>query len=672
MQIRLAVLCPFLALIVLMPFATQTASAQNVVTPPPIADFFRKPRLEQPLLSPDGKYIAVTVRTDDDVAKLATMELADPKNIRIVGGFADADVGMYRWANNDWLIFSSTGGQEGDVRDKPGRGLWSVNRDGSDQRQLIYVDFDNTQTGSNIKSRILEPDWGFQRVVMDGSGDIIVHHVFGSTTHQLARVTLGRLNVQSGVLKMIDTGTKSPAKQWYVDPKGRPWAYTALEDNVIRNYLRDANGEWQLWQEGKYTEYTVDEPIYGDDAGTILVGKTGANGALELFKVDPKTLKRDAQPLISTPGYDFEGHFINNPADGKLVGFQFETDAPGTAWFVPAMKAAQVAVDKLLPGRANLLQCARCTDADPVILVSSFSGTVPGEFFQFDIKAGQLLAIGSRMPWIQPAQMAQREYTTVKARDGLEFPMLVTRPRGKAAAPRPAVMLVHGGPYVRGTHWRWEAMAQFLASRGYVVLEPEYRGSMGYGWDLFHAGWKQWGLAMQDDVTDALQMAVSKGWVDAKRVCIAGASYGGYAVLMGMIKDPDLYRCGVSWIGVTDLGYLGSLDWSDASDEYRNYSLKTLVGDAETDADQFARTSPLKRAAELKKPLILAYGGKDRRVPMKHGLDFRDAVTAGGNKQVEWIFYEDEGHGWRRLTNNIDFWGRVEKLLGRTIGDAGP
>jgi len=669
MSVRFAAL---LAALALLPLAPSAALAQGAAAAPPVADFFRKPQLDRPKLSPDGKYIAITVRDTEDVAKLATMELANPKNIRVVGGFADGDVGGYEWVDNEWLIYSSTGGQEGDVRDLAGRGLWSVARDGSDGRQLISPNFGSTQVSSAIVSRVLDPNWTFMSVVMNQSGEIIVGHLLGTSSNDLSSIRLGRLNVHSGVLKTIDTGAKAAAKQWYVDPKGRPWAYTAEKDDITRHYLRNADGEWQLWQEGKTSEFEVDSPVYADDTGTILIGRTGAGGVVELFKLDPKTLQRSAQPLVSTPGYDFEGDFVNDKDNGKLVGINFETDAPDTIWFVPAMKAAQAAVDKLLPGRINILQCALCTTNQPVIAVSSFSATQPGEFYQYDAATQQVQFIGASRPWIQPAQMGRRDYVRVKARDGLEFPMLVTQPRGKAGAPRPTIMLVHGGPHVRGTHWSWEGMAQFLASRGYVVLEPEFRGSTGYGWNLFHAGWKQWGLAMQDDVTDALHWAVDKGWVDASRVCIAGASYGGYAVLMGMIKDPDLYRCGIDWVGVTDLGYWTGLDWSDTGDEYRKYGSKVLVGDPAKDAEQFARTSPLKRAAEIKAPLLLAYGGKDQRVPMKHGLDFRDAVTAGGNKQVEWIFYGDEGHGWHRLSNNIDFWTRVEKFLARNIGDASP
>jgi dipeptidyl aminopeptidase/acylaminoacyl peptidase len=199
-----------------------------------------------------------------------------------------------------------------------------------------------------------------------------------------------------------------------------------------------------------------------------------------------------------------------------------------------------------------------------------------------------------------------------------------------------------------------------------MVIEPEFRGSEGYGFKLFRAGWKQWGLAMQDDVADAVQWAVKQGWVDGKRVCIAGASYGGYATLMGLVRNGDLYQCGVAWVAVTDISLMYSIYWSDTSEEAKNYSMPLLIGDPVADAAQFKQTSPLEQAAKVNKPLLLAYGGADVRVPIKHGSEFRDAVGRT-NKDVQWVVYPEEGHGWRMLETEVDFWTRVEKFLGRYL-----
>jgi dipeptidyl aminopeptidase/acylaminoacyl peptidase len=202
------------------------------------------------------------------------------------------------------------------------------------------------------------------------------------------------------------------------------------------------------------------------------------------------------------------------------------------------------------------------------------------------------------------------------------------------------------------------------------VLEPEFRGSTGFGARHFTAGWKQWGLAMQDDLADGARWAIAQGIAAPGRICIAGASYGGYATLMGLARDPDLYQCGVEWSGVTDIKLMYTGTWnkdSDLPDEYKQFGMPLMIGDPAKDADQLKATSPIEQAGRIKAPLLMAYGGADRRVPLFHGLRFRDAVKRS-NPDVEWIEYPEEGHGWSVPADRIDFWGRVEKFLDRHIG----
>jgi dipeptidyl aminopeptidase/acylaminoacyl peptidase len=238
--------------------------------------------------------------------------------------------------------------------------------------------------------------------------------------------------------------------------------------------------------------------------------------------------------------------------------------------------------------------------------------------------------------------------------------MHVTKPAGKG--PWPTVVLLHGGPWVRGGSWEWTAESQFLASRGYLVLEPEFRGSDGYGQKHLRAGFKQWGLAMQDDVADATRWAIDKKLADPQRICLAGASYGGYATLMGLIRDPDLYRCGVAWAAVTDIDLMYGISWSDLSESWKQYGMPTMIGDRVKDAAQLAQTSPLKQAERLKQPLLLAFGAADERVPIDHGTRFRDAVGKT-NPNVSWVVYNGEGHGFYKPENRFDFYERMEKFL---------
>jgi dipeptidyl aminopeptidase/acylaminoacyl peptidase len=266
--------------------------------------------------------------------------------------------------------------------------------------------------------------------------------------------------------------------------------------------------------------------------------------------------------------------------------------------------------------------------------------------------------------------MGRQEPIRYKARDGLEIPGLLTLPPGGVRKNLPMVVLVHGGPWVRGASWGWNPQSQFLASRGYAVLQVEFRGSTGFGIRHFEAGLKQWGLGMQNDIADGTRWAIDQGIADPRRICIAGSSYGGYATLMGLVNDPDLYRCGIDWIGVTDIELMYTGTWfskSDASPGYLRYGMPVLIGDPVKDAAQLKATSPIQQAARIQQPLLLAYGKEDRRVPIYHGKKFYSAVTRT-NKQVEWVAYGGEGHGWSLPKNRIDFWQRVERFLDKHIG----
>ena len=305
---------------------------------------------------------------------------------------------------------------------------------------------------------------------------------------------------------------------------------------------------------------------------------TDSGGGGELRVWNPATGRPDDPPLLTTPGFSGDALPVRERDSGAVVGLHLEVDALTTHWFGEAMQGVQAEVDARLPGRVNILSCRPC-DKPRVVLVSSYSDVQPGEFFLYRPAEKRWQALGEARPDIDPKRMALLDFHRTRARDGRDLPLWVTRPAAAASGPAPAVVLVHGGPYMRGKAWGWDGDAQFLASRGWVVIEPEFRGSLGFGKAHYRAGWKQWGLAMQDDVSDALKFAVDQGWVDPARVCIVGASYGGYSALMGLIKDPAQYRCGVAFAAVTDIRHKFDMFWSDAPRAYRRHGLPHLLGD---------------------------------------------------------------------------------------------
>jgi dipeptidyl aminopeptidase/acylaminoacyl peptidase len=352
---------------------------------------------------------------------------------------------------------------------------------------------------------------------------------------------------------------------------------------------------------------------------------------------------------------------IFNRAKRALVGINYEGDKPGYVWLDPDLARLQKTVDQALPDTFNAIQIANENPHRAV--VTAYSDVKAGALFLLDVDKLTLSELAKTRPWLDPKQMAERKPLRYTARDGLEIPAYLTLPSGSADKKPPLVVVIHGGPWVRGFTWGFDTFAQFFASRGYAVLEPDFRGSAGHGWKLLSAGFKQWGLAMQDDITDGVEWLIKRDIVDKDRICLFGGSYGGYATLWGLIKTPDLYRCGVAYVAVTDLNLLLDFDWSDLTrSNFLDFGAKDVIGDPQKEAEKFRSVSPLVNAEKLKAPVLLAYGGRDGRVPIKHGKELRAALDKYG-KTYEWVVYDDEGHGFNKDENRFDFYRRVDAFL---------
>ena len=632
---------------------------------PPAAHFFENPSFGGPVLSPNARQLALRVSGKGTRERLAVLDIAT-NTAKVVSSFQSIDIDQIRWISDDRLVFTTIDRTTapGDVRHGPG--LYAVNRDGSGFRQLASRTTILSSGGFNpllSPYARLQPQPGKQN-----SEYIYVTLPTFSTIPNVEFVDLLKVNTLNGRF----TTVRRPAatRSFMLDHQGEPRLAVSVEKDLAIIYYRDpGNDTWRalhsssLYAGGGYT------PIgFGPD-GTLYARAHHGADKLGAFTVDLATGKLSSLPVITLKGYDFTGNLITSAT--AVLGVTYNSESQGVHWLDAPMAEIQKTLDAKLPDTVNLIMLAARPET-PTVLVASFSDRKPRSYLMFNYKTGALNDIGNAHPNIRPSEMGQQEMVRYKARDGLEIPAYLTLPAGAKRSNLPLVVLVHGGPYVRGASFGWNPDTQFLASRGYAVLEPAFRGSTGYGDKHYKAGWKQWGLAMQDDIADGAKWAVAEGIVDPKRICIAGASYGGYATLMGLINDPELFKCGVAWVGVTDLGLLHSGHWSfesDLNENYKQYGFPVLIGDPVADAARFKATSPLHQAARLKQPLMLAYGTADKRVPLYHGTKFRDAVKVN-NAQVEWIEYAEEGHGWTLPHNRIDFWTRVEKFLDRNIGSA--
>ncbi|MDR7331619.1 prolyl oligopeptidase family serine peptidase [Roseateles asaccharophilus] len=617
-------------------------------TAQPIQTFFKNADMGDVVLSPSGRKLALLSNQGADRVGLAVLDLSQGSQARRIAYFPDGDIRRVHWMGDDRLAFSVFRADDGPDRYGSPAALYAANSDGSSIRRLW--------SGHHSVLRVPAP-------VAGQANDRILMLAWNDETS----TTPLWLDTRVGSTRRPDQLDAPPhAVGWLADSQGELRVAVTHHQNKSAAYWR-APGSRQWLQ--LYESDSLSVPFYiegVDDAGSLYVTRAeGPEGYYWLSRYDFKLGKPEDRFIIRTPGFDFDGGLVQS--EGQLLGLRFVVDGETTHWLDPAMKAFQDRVDQIFPGRVNRVDCRRCGAPDMVAVVRSYSDQDPGKLYLYQARPADgekpWRPVGAVMNGVIPEQMAGMSLQRIRARDGRELPVWVTRPNA-ATGPRPAVVLVHGGPWLRGNAWGWHAMPQFLASRGYVVIEPEMRGSTGYGKAHFEAGFRQWGQAMQHDVADALRWAQKEG-IASDKACIVGDSYGGYSTLMGLANDPALYRCGIAGFAPADLAlYLQGSAWlaDDIGPEVRRHSLPVMVGDASREAAMIEAQSPVKQAARIKAPVMLVYGEMDWRVPLAHGERLRKAMRDAGNEPV-WVSYRDEGHGLYYLKNRVDHAQRMEAFL---------
>ena len=648
----------------------RSASAQ---TPPPPAESFVGGGLwSRAAISPSGERLAVLMTDGKERQVLATMPLNGRPQLKVIAAYDDADIVKVLWVNDERLVYVARQPQY--VLDEGGWGTFGIDHDGSDARELIGLRNDNQVTGTRIERRGIPSGWTLHDNLDDGSDDVLVQRYSFSVGGELTMGGLARLNTRTARLRLLGQNVPGFATYWLLDRKGdlRVVA-TADKGRRALHWFQPGKEQWTRVLDQDALSQEMLSPRYLEDANTLIVeGRLRGRDTEALYSMDLRTAVVNPVPIVALDGFDTDGVLEFDTRTREVVGLHTRGARPVSLWFTERLAKVQKAVDDALPaGRVNNLVCGRC-ESTQHFLVFSRSDTYPGEFLHFDRAANSLRTLHVQRPGLDERTQGRRSFHRVASRDGLTLPVYVTHPSGqgptdvKGPSRLPTVVHVHGGPWVRGHDLNWDSDAQFLASRGYRVIEVDFRGSTGYGWRHFNAGWRAWGTAMQDDLADAVAWAVKENLSDPARVCVFGASYGGYAALMAPIRHPGLFRCAASYAGVTDPGLLYSSNWGDMTAQSKRYSLPVLVGDPVTDASLLDAASPLKRVSELKVPVLLAYGSADRRVPREHAERFEAAAKRAG-LSVETKMYFNEGHGFYVKGNHADFLRKLEDFLGRHL-----
>jgi dipeptidyl aminopeptidase/acylaminoacyl peptidase len=468
--------------------------------------------------------------------------------------------------------------------------------------------------------------------------------VYNGRRKQVARAPIRRANFTSdndGIVRFaLGAGSDNINKLYYRDGEGKEWKL--INDEAVSDRIEIPVG----FSADNQIAYLQVEQTQGPDA--IIAMDVAAGTRKEVLRDDDT----DPSRIIYRAGTSIPvgAMFI----DGKPRTEFFDSTAPEARLY----KSLEAAFAPESPYITSTSKDGR------LALVQTYSDRNPGDFYVFDTVAKKADHVISRRTWFDPGKMAEMRPVALTARDGLPLKGYLTVPHGSTGKNLPLVVLPHGGPFGVSDEWGFDGDNQMLASAGYAVLQLNFRGSGKHGRAFEEAGRKQWGGTMQDDLTDATRWAIQQGIADPNRICIYGASYGGYASLMGVAKEPSLYKCAVGYVGVYDLPMMHT-----RGDIQERRSGENFVRDWIGEKDKIAGASPNRIAGQIKVPVFLAAGGEDQRAPIEHS-EMMERALIGAGVPVETLYYDTEGHGFYTDEHRREYYTRLLNFFARHIGGA--
>ena len=641
--------------------------------PVSLANFAKHRQFREVKISPDGAHLAASSIINGKVV-LSIIDLKTNTGLTVRPRDED-EVYKFWWVSSERIVYS-VAQHVGNLEVPTGTGeLFAVNVDGKRSEVLFGYrasDSSSGSTGSHIQKKQSEyaSAWMLDDLRDDDDNALItvkrwnLSHVAtagGESLHTEVR----RIDVRTGKNRSI-TAAPLPNVAFLADHHGEVrFAAGSVNQQKQKVYYREGDGkDWQL---------VSDEAVNGDIVWPIAFNRAGDGvyfdcggaknrGGVCLWDVGKRTFKTlwsgvDSGASGFEQTFDEQDLFAIRSMPGRTAVTLLNKNA----------EEAKVLVSLMQQFRGEDVHFGNATKDGSKAIVIVEGDRDPGSFYLYDAKTKKLSFLLARAPWIKPEAMAVMEPFSIKARDGMTLHGYLTRPPGKEEAKDlPMVVFVHGGPHGISDSWEYDPIVQMLASRGYAVLQVNYRGSGGYGMAFQKAGYREWGAKMQDDVTDATRWAVEQGAADAKRLCIFGGSFGGYAALQGAAREPDLYKCTIGYVGVYDLRLMksrGDIPQSFSGEGY----LDMVLG---ADDNVLAQRSPINQIDRIKADVMLIVGGLDKRVPPVQGENLRNAMLKRG-KKVEWLYQPTEGHGFYDERNVEDLYERVLAFLDRNIGAKG-
>ena len=606
--------------------------------PLPVEAFAEVPQVARPDLSPDGKRIAAKIAINGkQYFAVLTPGAEGPPKLLTPG---KVDLNWWHWVNDDWLVIGI--GQEVPVQGD----TWYL------KRALGY----NATTGKVMQLASREAAQNADDVIWtarDGSARVMLAYqtsIYSNEEGFWPHVE--EIDLNSGKRRIVAAG-KSGVFNWYADGAGVVrMGIGSSEDGRSRRVLyRDRpNAMFRVIDKARGREDRLTVPaLFLRDAGKALVIDDDEGGYSALYELDLTTLERGKQ-LFASKGYDIGG-IVGDSTGFGYRGISVEENRPEIRWTDPEMAAMQATISGLVKGAQAQLVSLNRDHSHAIVKVGG--ADAPGGYFIYGRADNSMTMLGYTNATIKMRRMHPVRTIRYKARDGLEIAAVLTLPAGRKEK-LPLIVMPHGGPFARDSE-TWDWWTQFLADRGYAVIQPNYRGSSGYGTQFAKKGQGQWGLAMQDDLDDAVKALADLGIADPARVCMVGASYGGYAAIRAAQRDGKKYRCAASYAGVSDLNRM------------LKYSSSFLFGGARGDwlreqAPDLKGVSPLNFPADFTIPLLLVHGDEGRVVPPVQSKVLAQKLKSAG-KDVTYIVQPDADHHFSRSEDRLEFLKALEAFL---------
>lgn len=641
------------------------ASAQAADAPsgaPSIADFVRHPTYSGAKISPSGEYLALTVdRGDQDV--LTVLRTKDLSVVKVNQLPDEKSVGQFEWVSPERLIFNSVK-KLGRYAQPFGTGEWyGVNADGSQPRPLVfYGTRDATQRGKQVgneRFQLLDtlPDDDVNVIMAvtsprsnEGSGTELV--LFDTLTGR--RKSLARAPRENCEIAL--DAAKAPRFAICYDDEDAQGNY----DSQNELYRRGDDGKWTLINSSKSSGKHL-SVIGTSTDGLIYANQSDGKKPEALGTIDQTTGAFDSlfEDAVSDPA-----GYITSADGDTILGVITEAGAPRVTMVDEKHPDAEIYASLAGAFPGQLVRFSSATKDGKKIVVSVVSDKNPGELYLYDRETGKARFLMQGRKWLDPKKMASVKPFSMTTRDGLKIHGYLTIPNGSDGKNLPMIVNVHGGPMGPRDDWAFNWETQMLASRGYLVMQINYRGSGGFGKGFQDMGYGTWATGIMNDIIDATKWTINQGYADGERVCIYGGSFGGYASLMAPTIDQKLYKCAFGYVGAYDIDV--QLTKSDTSDREsgRRYMARAF---GKTKAEQDAM-SPVKHADKFKIPVYLAAGARDPRCPPENTESMNKALIAAGNPPEGMIIQSGEMHGFYKEENNQRLYTEMLNFFDRHIG----